>query len=98
MCRQHLLGEHNEIHMCVGCILKDKSIKGFIDNGLIEVHSLEKRHFDLAREIIKRGYKHDSDLPYFLPMQIGEINLKKNIEELKKRCPECRALIEKQRM
>ena len=40
MCRKHLMGEHVEIHMLIGSMRKGKSIKGFIDNGLLEISQL----------------------------------------------------------
>lgn len=55
LCRKHLLGEHLECHMFVGTILAGKSLKGYVDNGLVEVDSLVQRHNDLAVEMSKRG-------------------------------------------
>ena len=40
MCRQHLLGEHVEIHMFVGAISRGKSVKGYLEKGLLEVHNM----------------------------------------------------------
>ena len=31
LCRKHLLGEHVELHMLVGWIIKGKSIQGYLD-------------------------------------------------------------------
>jgi len=55
MCRQHLLGEHVELHMLVGTLLRKKSIAGFVDNDLIEVHSVRERHSEVVREMQRRG-------------------------------------------
>ena len=41
MCRQHLLGEHVEIHMLVGTMRKGKSMQGFYDNRLVDLKLLD---------------------------------------------------------
>ena len=40
MCRNHLLGEHKELHQAVGSILKNKSLKGHLEKGQIEIHNI----------------------------------------------------------
>ena len=89
LCRQHLLGEHLECHMFVGAILKHKSLKGYIDKGLVEVHMLKLRHDELVNEMTKRGYTHASPLPDFVSWVEGELNIPKNFDDLTTRCPEC---------
>jgi hypothetical protein len=93
LCRKHLLGEHLECHMFVGTILAGKSLKGYVDNGLVEVDSLVQRHNDLAVEMSKRGYKHFSTLQKFDSSSLGRVDIAKNLEELKRRCTECHQLI-----
>lgn len=93
LCRQHLLGEHNECHMFVGTLNKGRSIRGYLHNDLLEIHSLEHRHNELAAEMIHRGYNHNSPLPPFVFRIEGLINVSENLEELKRRCPECRKRI-----
>jgi hypothetical protein len=44
MCRQHLLGEHVEIHMFIGTLNRKKSVKGYLEKGLLEIHNLYARH------------------------------------------------------
>jgi hypothetical protein len=95
MCRKHLLGEHVECHMMVGAILKKHSISGFIRNGLIEVHNIEKRHKELVLEMTRRGYNHRSELPGFKPWIEGTVNSSTNVIELARRCPECKKRMEK---
>ncbi len=56
MCRKHLLGEHVEIHMMVGTLLKGRSIDGFLERGLLEPQSARIRHDALAAEMQARGY------------------------------------------
>ena len=93
MCRQHLLGEHLEMHMFLGTLKKKKSIKGYLDKGLVEVHNIKKRHDELVDEMKKRGYNHKSPLKKFKLDKIGNVNIKNNKIELIKRCKECRKLL-----
>lgn len=95
LCRKHLLGEHVECHMMVGTILKHHTIAGYIRNGLMEVHNIQRRHNELAVEIMHRGYNHKSDLPIFNSWKEGRVDIEGNLRELSKRCPECRKRIEK---
>ena len=90
MCRKHLLGEHKEIHQLVGSIIRNKSIKGYLDKGLIEVHSIKKRHSELVREMKKRGYSHKSALQKIKLFKAGKVDVRKSISDLKKRCRECK--------
>jgi hypothetical protein len=96
LCTQHLLGEHLEQHMFMGCIKKGTSLKGYIDKGLVEIHNITNRHNELVVEMLKRGYKHKSPMDEILPCrEIGSVDSKCNIEELKRRCPKCRERIRK---
>lgn len=97
MCRQHLLGEHVEIHMFVGFVKKGKSIKGFIDKGLLEPSMITKRHDDLVHEMLKRGYNHKS--PLIVPDEFYKmddflceniVDVDESLNELFMRCDECR--------
>lgn len=90
MCRQHLLGEHKELHQAVGSILKNRSLKGHLDKGQIEVHNIISRHKTLVKEMKARGYNHKSPLKNFKQFKAGKINILKNFKELEKRCKECR--------
>ena len=92
MCNKHLLGEHVECHMFVGTLNRGRSVRGYIDKGLLEIHTLRERHNHLAKEMEKRGMKHKSELPEFEIITLGKINSKENEMELKKRCEECRKL------
>jgi len=94
LCRQHLLGEHQECHTFMGCIKKGTSLKGYIKNGLVEVHNIKSRHDELAMEMIKRGYNHKSPLEEFNFQNAGYVNREQNIEELKNRCLKCKMRIE----
>lgn len=93
MCRQHLLGEHNEIHKLVGTIRKRISLYGYIKNRLVDLNHLQSRHDVLALEIQRRGWNHKSVLPYvpFLPLET--VFVEESLFELGKRCGECRRRI-----
>jgi len=90
LCNQHLLGEHVECHMFVGCIRKSKNLSGYLRGGLLEIHNLQKRHDDLVIEMKRRGFKHGSPLPKFHPVVSGKIDLMKSFDDLRNRCKECR--------
>jgi hypothetical protein len=74
--------------MILGCYESGKSLKGYIDNGLIELHTLEKRHKELAREMEVRGYQHSSPLKAVLP-RVGEVDSQKSLRDLVSRCHDC---------
>jgi hypothetical protein len=98
LCRQHLLGEHNELHLLVGSIKKGRSVSGYIQNNCIELLSLVSRHKDLVKEMEKRNYIHRSPLTiireelYYLPWDeiIYQINRSRSLVDLLTRCPHCR--------
>ena len=92
MCRQHLLGEHVEIHMFIGAISRGQSLKGYLQKGLLEVHSLYDRHEELVEEMKRRGYKHCSDLDekWRTVERSGSIYRSKNLSELVRRCSRCK--------
>ena len=92
MCNQHLLGEHVEMHMFIGCINKNKSIKGYLDKNLVEVHNIKRRHSQLAKEMKKRNINHKSELPKYKFIKMGKVFTKNNEIELNKRCKNCRKL------
>ncbi|MBN1244418.1 hypothetical protein JXA31_02350 [Candidatus Bathyarchaeota archaeon] len=92
MCRNHLLGEHAEIHMLVWNIDRDHSVKGYLDNGLLETHNLYNRHKELAQELRRRGYQHNSalDAKWKLAKKAGSIDKEKSLKELVRRCVKCK--------
>jgi hypothetical protein len=92
MCRQHLLGEHVEIHMFIGTLDKGKKVGGYLDKGLLEVHNLYSRHQELVEEMKFRGYNHSSELDkkWKHVKKLGIINKKKNLQNLIQRCPRCK--------
>jgi hypothetical protein len=92
LCRNHLLGEHKELHQIIGSLRKGKSIKGHLEHGQVEVHNIKKRHEQLVKEMLRRGYKHLSPLPRFKDYKAGKINISENERELVRRCKNCRRL------
>jgi len=100
MCRQHLLGEHVEIHMFAETLSREKTVKGYLEKGLLEVHSLYSRHEELVKEMKRRGYRHCSDLDkkWMSADPLGTVDRERNLEELLGRCSRCnrRYLEEKQ--
>ena len=96
MCRKHLLGEHAEMHMFFGALSLGKRLDGYICTGLVEVHNVKRRHDELAQEMVRRGYCHNSpmqDSP--LLARAGLVDVKRSLEELQFRCTECRRRIQK---
>jgi hypothetical protein len=92
MCRKHLLGEHAEIHMFIGTIRRGKSVKGYLEKGLLEVHNLYARHEELVEEMKRRGYNHRSDVEekWRTAEKRGVIDRKKSLDELVRRCLRCK--------
>ena len=99
MCRQHLLGEHVEIHMFTGIIDRGYSVKGYLEKGLLEVHNLYKRHEELVREMKRRNYRHNSEIDkkWKHAEQLGSIDKEKNLRQLLDRCSRCRERHERTR-
>ena len=103
MCRQHLLGEHSELHMFAGLMRLKKGVAGFIANNLLEPKSLKKRHYELAREMKRRGYLHRSRLNFsqkrisYLDKTIQNYRMDRKLsqKQLLSRCRRCRALFKR---
>jgi hypothetical protein len=89
MWRQHLLGEHVEMHMIAGSIMRGKSIKGYILNGLIETSRIQERHDYIADARVGRGYNHQSPLEYVDQLNQGWLDRDKNSGDLFERCHLC---------
>jgi len=95
LCRKHLLGEHVETHMFVGCLRKRMKLDGYVVVNALELSLLKQRHEDLAREMIARGYRHQSPLPDFdtdylsAKVKASEVDIIKSQELLFGRCWEC---------
>ena len=93
LCRQHLLGEHGEIHKHRHNFVKRHSMRGRI--GQIEPLRMKQRHDELASEMLRRGMDHRS--PYDQPFlsylsdeeRLSRVNIKESKRVLRKRCKEC---------
>jgi hypothetical protein len=90
LCRKHLLGEHGEIHKHRHNFVKQHKMAGRI--GQIEPESMEKRHDELAKEMLNRGYNHKSPFSQpdtsYLPKM--EVNKNEALIDLLNRCNECK--------
>ena len=89
LCRKHLLGEHGEIHKFRHCFEKKYKMAGRM--GQIEPVSMESRHDELAEEMKRRGYNHQSpyeqpDVSYLPEMLVNSDDAHK---DLISRCSEC---------
>lgn len=106
MCRKHLMGEHVEMHMFLGSMLKGVSMRGYCANNLMEPEQLKARHDALAVEMERRGYTHNSHMDqcdfeyglYQMPrdLQVVKIDPVPAAADLFSRCEVCRALKEGQ--
>ena len=99
LCQKHLCGEHVEMHMFAGALKKRKKMAGYIRNNCFEPRSLAQRHEELANEMFKRGYNHNSpmseedcenvcDMP--IEEQYWEVNRQVSLNDLITRCPKCK--------
>ena len=64
--RQHLLGEHAELHCIVGALLgKHKAFRNHPETLRFKdrIDQLYYRHGEQVQEMVKRGYKHNTPLP-----------------------------------
>jgi hypothetical protein len=100
LCRQHLLGEHAEIHKFRHNFVKQHSIDGRLSPVVqIEPIEMERRHNDLAAEMVRRGYKHQSpyslpDLSYLSHDQVfAKVDREESRRDLCERCEACRERI-----
>lgn len=91
LCQKHLCGEHLEMHMFVGTIKRGNRIDGYVRNKLVDTRNIQRRHDELAAEMLRRGYNHKSPMDYEDMLSQGEIDVEFNRADLMARCPECRA-------
>jgi len=92
LCNKHLLGEHVEMHMFRGTIIKGIKVDGYIENGLVVLGKIKERHDIIAAEMVKRKMNHKTPLNKFEEGVGGKINISNNIEDIRKRCKECNKL------
>ena len=96
LCKKHLLGEHGEIHKHRHCFEKQYSIVVRITPVVqIEPESMERRHDEIVKEMLRRGYKHNS--PYCQPnlnylsdeCRYAKVNTGISLRDILLRCPKC---------
>jgi len=94
LCRRHLLGEHVECHMFRGSLNRGKSLTGFVETGLLDSRALARRHDELAQEMLRRGYRHDSPLvvDFDETAAAGDVDSNTSLRELASRCEDCAQL------
>jgi hypothetical protein len=96
LCRQHLLGEHSEIHKHRHNFVKGHKMNG--RRGQIDPCNMQSRHDELVVEMLQRGYKHES--PYAQPdlsaydFDDWHVDPSESLNELKRRCLDCRKRID----
>lgn len=92
LCRNHLLGEHKEIHQLVGALRKGRMnvIMGHVRLGQVQTRSIESRHNELVDEMLSRKYNHKSPLPDYPKTDLGNVDLDANLIDLISRCSECK--------
>lgn len=94
MCRNHLLGEHRELHAIAGLIRKKKSLDGYLSEGLIDPRLLQSRHLALSKEMSQRGY-YDAesigvlDLSYLRLEDRPYVDAEESLRILLSRCSAC---------
>lgn len=97
LCNKHLLGEHRELHAIFIYITTDKG-KSYRKHPetlrwVNKLTALAERHNEQVKEIIKRGWNHNSSIEWpIYPHQIQSnyVNtLEEQIEILKKKGCEC---------
>lgn len=95
MCRQHLLGEHFELHKLIGNLKHGRTWgESLTAKGFLEPQNALKRHDKLVCEMKQRGFKHRSPLKIGrVKLPKGKVDRKKSIRDLKKRCGECRRML-----
>lgn len=65
LCRNHLLGEHFEIHKFRHMFVKQQDVSTRMSRNQIYPDQMKERHDMLAVELVRRGYSHSS--PYVMP-------------------------------
>lgn len=92
MCRQHLLGEHYEIHKAVGNLRHSGTwANSLTEKGFLEPQNFKNRHDQLVCEMKRRGMKHESPLNICsIKICNGCVDTKVSINDLISRCNRCR--------
>lgn len=100
MCRQHLSGEHKEIHQLVGTLNAGRKLGQTGRYVPRHPDEIRFRHFQQVVEMERRGWNHASPLPEisnYVPLYEGRdepLTPQENRRELADRCGDCRALMD----
>ena len=97
LCKDHLLGEHNELHKHLPSFRKGHRVDGrFSPIVQMQFQGYAARHDALAQEILRRGWNHKSPLtnvPDFRSIypQYWEkkVDLRESMLDLSSRCNKC---------
>jgi uncharacterized membrane protein YheB (UPF0754 family) len=65
LCRQHLLGEHGELHKFRHMFVEKRDMHTRMKRNQIFPMLMKQRHDELVEELLRRGYNHNS--PYEQP-------------------------------
>lgn len=94
LCSKHLLGEHKEMHQEAGTLENHPHglaiVKGHAEKGQVDTSLIKERHDELVEEMKRRGMNHNSPLDFEDDLDLGEIDLEKNLKDLSERCEKCR--------
>jgi hypothetical protein len=101
LCKQHLVGEHGELHKHLPSLRKGHKVSGRFHPVIqIQLNAITTRHDQLAAELLRRGGNHKSplvdvpDLKAIYPDYFDlEVDLETSIADLCKRCKRCRKRI-----
>jgi hypothetical protein len=90
LCRRPLLGEHGELHKHRHSFVRQHSMTG--RRGQIEPARMQQRHDELAAEMVRRGYNHQSpyeqpDVSYLSDDMIVTVSV--SLADLCARCTDC---------
>jgi len=97
MCNDHLLGEHNEMHMLREAIRKhphgEAIAEGHAEKQQVNTARIQSRHDALVAEMEARGFDHESPLEYEDKLDAGEVDEVRHLDMLADRCEDCRGRI-----
>ena len=93
MCSKHLCGEHGEIHKHRHNFVKGHSIAG--RKGQIEPEAMKRRHDELV--MFLKNHKSPYEQPDLSEYNLDgfTVDIDESLDELRKRCSECREKIDK---
>lgn len=93
LCREHLLGEHKEVHQLVGTLENHDHgqaiAEGHAERGQVDTSLLQVRHDALAQEMERRDYAHDSPMTYVDEADLGSVDVRESAADLRERCEDC---------